>query len=104
MFQQQQQQLAEKQQQAPLKPAHPPLNSQNVPSQPSGVTPQDKKRLQSPSEPTEDPEGELKVDRKGRSQGQRKEGGWFSFSRFVRRQTLGQRSLNDKSILNSAAM
>ncbi|XP_023375854.1 serine/threonine-protein kinase/endoribonuclease IRE2 [Pteropus vampyrus] len=58
LMRQQQQQLAEKQQQAPLKSVHPPLNSQNVPSQPSGVTPQDKKRLQSPSEPTEDPEAE----------------------------------------------
>nr|KAF6440452.1 endoplasmic reticulum to nucleus signaling 2 [Rousettus aegyptiacus] len=56
-FPEQQQQLAEKQQ-APPAPAHPPLTAQNVLSQPAGATPQDKKRLQSPSEPTEDPEAE----------------------------------------------
>lgn len=59
----QQQQLAEKQQQALLAPAGPPPTSQGALPQLPGTTPQDQKRLQSPSEqtqPLEDPEGELK--------------------------------------------
>ncbi|XP_045704759.1 serine/threonine-protein kinase/endoribonuclease IRE2 isoform X6 [Phyllostomus hastatus] len=55
------QQLVEKQQQAPMAPAGPPAISQDALSQLSGITPQDQKRLQSPSEktqPPEDPEAE----------------------------------------------
>ncbi|XP_045704754.1 serine/threonine-protein kinase/endoribonuclease IRE2 isoform X2 [Phyllostomus hastatus] len=54
-------QLVEKQQQAPMAPAGPPAISQDALSQLSGITPQDQKRLQSPSEktqPPEDPEAE----------------------------------------------
>ncbi|XP_070269766.1 serine/threonine-protein kinase/endoribonuclease IRE2 isoform X2 [Myotis yumanensis] len=57
----QQQQLAEKQQQALLAPAGPPPTSQGALPQLPGTTPQDQKRLQSPSEQTqllEDPEAE----------------------------------------------
>ncbi|XP_036135664.1 serine/threonine-protein kinase/endoribonuclease IRE2 [Molossus molossus] len=52
---------SEKQQQAPLAPAGPSPISQGALSQLSGTTPQDQKRLQSPSEqtqPLEDPEAE----------------------------------------------
>lgn len=63
MFQQQQQQLAEKQrQQASLAPAGPSHISRDAQSQPSGATPQSHKRFQNPPEqdqPLEDPEGEL---------------------------------------------
>eukprot|EP00069_Balaena_mysticetus_P011707 bmy_21420T0 len=62
MFQQQQQQLAEKQwQQAPLAPAGPSHISQDAQSQPSGATPRSRKRFQNPPEqdqPLEDPEGQ----------------------------------------------
>ncbi|KAM5328708.1 serine/threonine-protein kinase/endoribonuclease IRE2 isoform 4-T4 [Glossophaga mutica] len=57
----QQQQLVEKQQQAPLAPAGPPAISQDALPQLSEATSQDQKKLQSPSEktqPPEDPEAE----------------------------------------------
>ncbi|KAF6272340.1 endoplasmic reticulum to nucleus signaling 2 [Rhinolophus ferrumequinum] len=60
-LEQQEQHLVEKQQQAAPAPAGPPPISQDAVSQPSGATPQDQKRLQSPSEqaqPFEDPEAE----------------------------------------------
>ncbi|XP_067562480.1 serine/threonine-protein kinase/endoribonuclease IRE2 isoform X2 [Pseudorca crassidens] len=62
LFLEQQQQLAEKQwQQASLAPAGPFHISQDAQSQPSGATPQSRKRFQNPPEqdqPLEDPEAE----------------------------------------------
>lgn len=61
LMRQQEQRPVEKQQEAAPAPAGPPPISQGAVSQPSGATPQDQKRLQSPSEqaqPFEDPEAE----------------------------------------------